>query len=146
MDSDKAQISDVLIRYATGIDERDWALFRTCWTDDVEVDYGDLGLFSGADAITEIMTNVHDAMGPTYHRMTNFVIDVDGDHASVRSYVHAVLMLRPDDATNWIDAIGHYDDEFVRTADGWKIGRRKSCTARLLTGGDVAAGAVSAGQ
>jgi len=32
--------------------------------------------------------------------MSNFVINVDGDRATVRSYVHAVLMLQPDDSTN----------------------------------------------
>ncbi|MGV0835042.1 nuclear transport factor 2 family protein [Mycolicibacterium thermoresistibile] len=139
MNSDKAEIGEVLIRYATGIDQKDWTLFRTCWTDEIDVDYAQLGTFTDPDAFTEVMAQVHGAMGPTYHRMSNFVIDVDGDRATVRSYVHAVLMLQPDDGDNWIDALGHYDDVVVRTADGWRIKRRLSTTARLLTGGDLAA-------
>ncbi len=139
VDSDRAQIADVLIRYATGIDQKDWTLFRSCWTDRIDVDYHQLGTFTDPDAFTEVMAQVHGPMGPTYHRMGNVVIDVDGDRATVRSYVHAVLMLRPDDGENWIDAVGHYDDELVRTGDGWRIRRRVSTTARLLTGGDLAA-------
>lgn len=130
---DQARIGEVLVRYATGIDQRDWPLFRTCWTRDTDADYGQLGRFSGVDAITDVMTRAHENMGPTYHRMSNFVIDVDGDRAAVRSYVHAVLMVTPDDPRKWIDVVGSYDDVFVRTAEGWRIGRRTSHIARMLT-------------
>ena len=139
MDADKEQIAEVLIRYATGIDSKDWPLFRSCWTDEIDVDYQQLGCFTSADALTDVMRQLHENMGPTYHRMSNFVITVDGDRATVRSYVQAVLMLQPDDSTNWVDALGHYDDVFVRTADGWRISERVSRTARTLTGGDLAA-------
>jgi SnoaL-like domain len=143
VDNEQAQIGEVLIRYATAIDQRDWSLFRTCWTDDFDADYDQLGHFSSIDALTDVMRQSHESMGATYHRMSNFVIDVDGDRATARSYVHAVLMLIPGDATNWIDAVGHYDDVFVRTADGWRIRRRISHTARVLTGGDLAAAATA---
>jgi 3-phenylpropionate/cinnamic acid dioxygenase small subunit len=136
MRDDQMQIGEVLIRYASGIDQRDWPLFRTCWTHDVVADYDTLGSFSGVDALTDVMTAAHQDMGPTFHRMSNFAIDVDGDRASVRSYVHAVLMVTPGDSANWVEAIGSYDDVFVRTADGWRISRRTSRVARMLTAGD----------
>ena len=141
MDADKEQIAEVLIRYATGIDSKDWPLLRSCWTDEIDVDYQQLGRFTSADALTDVMRQLHENMGPTYHRLSNFVIAVDGDRATARSYVQAVLMLQPDDSTNWVDALGHYDDVFVRTPDGWRIGERVSRTARTLTGGDIAAAA-----
>ena len=141
MDADTEQIAEVLIRYATGIDSKDWPLLRSCWTDEIDVDYQQLGRFTSADALTDVMRQLHENMGPTYHRMSNFVIAVDGDRATVRSYVHAVLMLQRDDSTNWVDALGHYDDVFVRTPDGWRISERVSRTARTLTGGDLAAAA-----
>ena len=134
MDADKEQIAEVLIRYATGIDFKDWPLLRTCWTEDVDVDYGEVGRYSGADAITGLMEQLHGAMGPTYHRLTNFAIAVDGDRASARSYVHAVLQAIPDDAGSWVEALGHYDDEFVRTPDGWRIARRTTSIARVHAG------------
>jgi 3-phenylpropionate/cinnamic acid dioxygenase small subunit len=143
--ADQEQIAEVLIRYATGIDSKNWPLLRSCWTDEIDVDYQQLGRFTNPDALTDLMAQLHQNMGPTYHRMSNFVINVDGDRATVRSYVHAVLMLRPGDSTNWVDALGHYDDVFVRTRDGWRIRERVSTTARTLTGGDLAAGAAAAG-
>lgn len=142
MEADKEQITEVLIRYATGIDSKDWPLLRSCWTDEIDVDYQQLGHFTSPDSLTEVMTRLHENMGPTYHRLSNFVIAVDGDRATVRSYVHAVLMLQPDDPTNWVDALGHYDDVFVRTPDGWRISERVSRTARTLAGGDLATAAV----
>ena len=141
MDADRQQIAEVLIRYATGIDSKDWPLLRSCWTDEIDVDYQQLGRFTSADALTDVMRQLHENMGPTYHRLSNFVIAVEGDRATARSYVQAVLMLQPNDSTNWVDALGHYDDVFVRTPDGWRIKERVSRTARTLTGGDIAAAA-----
>jgi hypothetical protein len=138
VDDDKAQIAEVLIRYATAIDFKDWPLFRTCWTDDVDADYGDLGRLTTADALTDLMTRIHAAMGPTYHRMSNLVIAVDGDRATARSYVHAALMTVPGDSASWVEALGHYDDELVRTSDGWRIARRTTHIARVLSGAATA--------
>jgi ketosteroid isomerase-like protein len=141
--SERDEITDVLHRYATAIDRKDWALFRTCWTEDATVDYSQFGSIPDVDALTELFRTLHDNMGPTYHQMSNIVIDVDGDRATVRSYVHAVLTLMPGDPNNWVDAVGHYDDVLVKTADGWRISHRASHTARTLAGGEIATAAVS---
>jgi hypothetical protein len=137
-DEDKAAIVDVLTRYATGIDFKDWAMFRSCWTDEVDLDYGEVGHFTDPDAFTELFAQVHNPMGPTYHRLSNFVVATDGDAATARTYVHAVLMVTPGDNAGWVDVVGHYDDELVRGADGWRIRRRVTHTSRMLTGGDFA--------
>jgi hypothetical protein len=138
VDDDKARIAEVLIRYATGIDFKNWPLFRACWADEIDVDYGDLGRFTSADEFTALMTQIHDGMGQTYHRISNLVIDVDGDRATARSYVHALLMAVPEDSSSWIDALGHYDDELVRTPDGWRIDKRTTHIARVQSGAGVA--------
>jgi 3-phenylpropionate/cinnamic acid dioxygenase small subunit len=134
VDADKEQIAEVLIRYATGIDSKDWPLLRSCWTDEIDVDYGDLGHFATAEALTDLMRQIHDGMGPTYHRITNVVITADSDRATARSYVHAILMAMPDDSASWVEALGHYDDELVRTPDGWRISRRTAHIARVQSG------------
>jgi 3-phenylpropionate/cinnamic acid dioxygenase small subunit len=134
VDADKAQITDVLIRYATGIDFKDWALLRTCWTDDVDADYGEVGQYSGVDAITGFMEQMHQGMGPTYHRLSNFAIAVEGDRATARSYVFAHLQALPDNPTSWVEALGHYDDELIRTSEGWRIAKRTTHIARVQTG------------
>lgn len=125
------EISEVLVRYATGIDRRDWALFRTCFTEDCEADYGDIGSWSGVDAMTEWMDQAHAPAGPSLHRITNQAVEVDGDRATSRSYVDAMI-LAPD-GQHGNRAHGYYDDELVRTPDGWKIARRRTTIIRLET-------------
>lgn len=49
---DGQDICELRVRCATGIDRRDWPLFRTVFTDDCELDYGEIGSRSGVDAVT----------------------------------------------------------------------------------------------
>jgi len=129
---DQTQIGEVLVRYATGIDRRDWLRFRSCWTEDAEADYGAVGRFSGVGAICDYMARTHEPLGDTLHRLSNIAIEVDGDTATGRTYIHAVLMVRKDDPTKWVDFLGYYDDDFVRTPDGWRIRRRTFHQSRML--------------
>jgi 3-phenylpropionate/cinnamic acid dioxygenase small subunit len=129
--SDREQISDVLIRYATGIDTKDWELFRTCFTDDVHADYGDIGLWHGVDEITEWMAATHRDMPSTRHMISNIAVTVDGSRATATSYVHAVLVVSAMAATS-VDAVGGYSDELVRTSDGWRIAARTFTSTRTV--------------
>ena len=123
MKSDTDAIGDVLIRYATAIDTRDWVLFRTCFSEAVDADYGDIGHFDGLDALTGFMDTAHVGFRSTNHMMSNFVIDIDGDRATARSYVHVVLVFA-DDPDRWVESVGGYDDVLARTDDGWRITAR----------------------
>jgi hypothetical protein len=129
MADDRLDITEVLVRYATGIDRRDWELFRTCWTDDVDADYGEAGQWDSADALTSFMEASHAGMGHTMHRLSNLAITVDGDAATARTYVDAVLMA-PDGGSG-LNPVGFYDDELVRPADGWRIRRRTFTSVRF---------------
>ena len=126
---DRQDIADVLLRYATGIDRRDWPLFRTVFTDDCELDYGEVGSWKGVDAVTEFMQQAHALAGHTMHRLTNQVVTVDGDSAQTRTYVDALIMLA--DNNSGVSAAGFYDDEFVRTEKGWQIARRRFTQVRV---------------
>ncbi len=118
----RQDVAEVLVRYATGIDRRDWALFRSCFTDDCDADYGDIGHWHDADGLTSWMEQVHAACGPTLHRITNQTVVRDGDAVAARSYVDAVVM-GPDRATG-THAIGFYDDLLHHGTGGWQIARR----------------------
>jgi SnoaL-like domain len=124
---DRQDIADVLVRYATGIDRRDWSLFRTVFTDDCELDYGEVGSWKGADAVTEFMQQAHSMAGHTMHRLTNQVIMVDVD---------ALIMVG--DTNSGVNAAGFYDDELVRGADGWRVARRRFIQVRVAPVGQPA--------
>lgn len=132
---DRQDIADILLRYATGIDRRDWPLFRTVFTDDCQLDYGEVGSWQGVDAVTEFMQQAHALAGHTMHRLTNQVIAVDGDSAQARTYVDALIMLA--DNNSGVNAAGFYDDEFVRTERGWQIARRRFIQVRVAPVGPV---------
>ena len=119
----KQDIAEVLVRYSSGIDKRDWDAFRTCFTDDCHADYGESGVWNGVDAITEFMIGSHAGMGHTMHRLSNIATTVDGDTARARSYVDAVLMSA--DGKTGLNPIGFYEDELVRTDQGWRIASRR---------------------
>lgn len=126
---DRQDISDLLVRYATGIDSHDWSLFRTVFTDDCELDYGEIGSWNSVDAVTEFMEAAHAGV-QTLHRMSNQAITVDGDKAQARTYVDMIMVAESMPAVN---AIGYYDDEIVRTDTGWRIARRRFNSVRLTT-------------
>ncbi len=126
---DRQDIAEVLIRYATGIDRRDWPLFRTIFTADCELDYGEIGVWTGVDAVTDFMEQSHAMAGHTMHRMTNQVIDLDGDRAAARTYVDALIMMS--DNVSGVNAIGFYDDDLIRTETGWRVARRRFTPVRV---------------
>jgi 3-phenylpropionate/cinnamic acid dioxygenase small subunit len=127
----RQDVADVLVRYATGIDRRDWLLFRSCFTDDCLADYGDIGVWHGVDAITEFMQQAHEGCGHTLHRISNCAVTARDGGVAARSYVDALIMFEGD--RSGIRATGFYDDELVQTDDGWRIARRRFTQVRLQT-------------
>ncbi len=132
---DRQDISELLVRYATGIDRRDWPLFRTVFTDDCQLDYGEIGSWSGVDEVTDFMAKVHAMAGHTLHRLSNQAITVEGDKAVARTYVDALIMAGDNQSGGGVNGIGFYDDEIVRTSEGWRIARRRFTAVRVSTVG-----------
>jgi 3-phenylpropionate/cinnamic acid dioxygenase small subunit len=118
----REDVAQVLVRYATGINRRDWALFRMCFTQDSEADCGQTGVWHGEE-ITAWMRSSHKPLGHTMHRITNQVVTSNGDGVAARSYVDAMVLSA--DNKSGTRAVGYYDDDLTRTAHGWKIARRR---------------------
>jgi hypothetical protein len=131
--TDREELIDLTIRYATAIDSEKYPLLSTVFTTDAELDYGEVGQWTGAAEITEFMDAAHAGAANTLHRMSNQVVEVDGDTANIRTYVDA-LILGPEGSG--VNAIGYYDDRAVRTADGWRINKRTFTSVRLVMVGN----------
>jgi 3-phenylpropionate/cinnamic acid dioxygenase small subunit len=130
-------VSEVLVRYATGIDRRDWELFRSCFTDDCVVNYGTLPTgevleWSSADDIAAWMETAHKPMGHTLHRITNQRVEGGATSATACCYVD-VLLMTPDGELI-MNGAGFYDDRLVLTTDGWKIAHRTFTAVRMQPG------------
>lgn len=128
--SDREDIIDVLTLYATGIDRRDWPLFRTAFTADCVLDYGDIGTWHGVDEVTAFMDQAHAMAGHTLHRLTNHAVTVNGATATARTYIDGLIMAA--DNASGVNAIGFYDDDLVLTPAGWRIARRVFTSVRVV--------------
>jgi 3-phenylpropionate/cinnamic acid dioxygenase small subunit len=120
---DRQQVTDVLVRYATAIDRRDWDLLRTCFIDDCDADYGEYGHWHGGSEIAEWMEKSHVSLGSSIHLITNVALAPMGDAVTACCYIHGVVLT--EDRAAAIHAFGRYDDELVSTPEGWKIARRR---------------------
>jgi 3-phenylpropionate/cinnamic acid dioxygenase small subunit len=132
-----AAVSEVLVRYATSIDSRDWKLFRTCFTDDCEVDYGQLAngevaRWDNVEAMATWMDAAHLDMGYTLHRITNQHVEGDERRVKARSYVDVLLMTPGGELI--MHGAGFYDDELLQSRDGWKIATRRFTPVRMEPG------------
>jgi uncharacterized protein (TIGR02246 family) len=130
--SDRDEIVELTHRYASAIDDRQYARLAEVFTDDADIDYGQVGHWRGAAEVAQFMEAVHVGAAHTMHRMTNQVVAVDGDRASVRTYVDALILAADGSGAN---PVGYYDDVAVRTAAGWRIAQRSYTSVRLVAVG-----------
>lgn len=118
---DRLLIQETLVRYATGIDLRQWEQFRNCWTDECRASYGDIVL-KGADAVTQAMVKFHRKLTSSQHRVTNIdILTWRDDVATARAYIHAVHY-RADPANGGVlHVVGYHDDVLARESGQWKL-------------------------
>jgi actinorhodin biosynthesis protein ActVIA len=70
--------------------------------------------------------------GPTYVReyLTNYIVQPSNSGATSRVYV-VWMEIGENGSPGVIQSGGHYEDEYVRTRDGWRIGRRTFVPSKL---------------
>lgn len=124
--ADRIEIDDLLTRYATAVDTKDWELYENCFTPDAYIDYTASGGIKGT--LTEVrqwLSEVMPVFAVTQHLVTNRNVTLTGDTATSRAYFFNPLGL-PDGKggmTVYFDG-GYYNDVLVRTDEGWRISRR----------------------
>ncbi len=124
--ADRIAIDDLLIRYSTATDTRDWSLLDTCFTRDAHLDYTASGGIEGS--YPEVRGWLERALAPfavTVHYVTNSAVELDGDRATARTALYNPMGFKNPDGSLHVFTIGaYYVDELVRTADGWRIAKR----------------------
>jgi 3-phenylpropionate/cinnamic acid dioxygenase small subunit len=124
--TDRAEISDVLIRYAVSLDSRDWPQLATCFTEDAVADYGELaGRNDGRDDIVATCRHTLEGLDASQHFVGNFVVASDGDVATASCYLHAQHYLVSASGTNTFVVAGTYYDRLIRSPLGWRIAHRR---------------------
>ncbi len=126
---DRMSIIDTFNRYAYGADMRDWDIYRSVFTDEVEVDMTSLGspspsTVSGDEWAERVRTGLS-RYRATHHLMSNFTITVNGDEATCTTYIQATHYLPDDEGGGQSIIRGYYTNTLVRTPEGWKIRKLK---------------------
>jgi ketosteroid isomerase-like protein len=119
---DQLAIQRVKADYTYGCDNPDWDLLASVFSEDATIDFSATG--GPAGPRDEMVTWLRETLGGmhrVHHIVSGFQIDVDGDRASVRSQFHCTILLTPEPPA--IVTGGYYEEEYVRTAAGWKIAR-----------------------
>ncbi len=122
--SDRMEIQQLLVDYSTAIDNRRFDDLDRVFTPDAYIDYTELGGIAGTFGdvkvwLAEVLPNF-----PAYfHMLGNFDIRINGDTASSRTILFNPMKLSDDNEQIMFCGLW-YDDEFIRTADGWRMTRR----------------------
>lgn len=126
--ADRAAIVDVLYRYATALDGRDWDLLSEVFTEDaVGVYTGRINrTFEGREAIVGLVSSALTGLDVSQHMISNPVVQIDGDSAESRCYLRAQhYMAHPPAGATTHEVGGTYHDRLVRTPAGWRIAHRR---------------------
>lgn len=132
--SDRLEIQDLLVAYSTAIDARRFDDLDRVFTADAYIDYRAMGGVDGRYPevkawLAQVLPNF-----PAYaHMLGNVDVKVDGDTATSRTLCFNPMVLGGDDGQVLFCGLW-YDDEFVRTADGWRMTKRveEKCFDRVV--------------
>jgi SnoaL-like domain len=126
----RGDILDVLTSYVFALDRRDFAGVAAAFTDDAVVrnsfdaympegeDFGSVTI--GGTAVAEGARRLFGTLDATQHLLGAQTVDVgaDGVRASTQIVAHHHR------GGDFFHTGGTYEDEFVRTSEGWRISRR----------------------
>ena len=119
---DRAELNELMNRYAASIDSRDWTRLRTVFVDgDIEADFTSMGVkevFRGpAERWVEAVRQTLIGFDATQHFFANHSAEIDGDRAVDTRYMQARHQLGAEHYTIG----GYYTGRMRRTTQGWRI-------------------------
>ena len=122
--SDRMEIQQLLVDYSTAIDQRRFDDLDAVFTPEAYIDYRAMGGIDGQYPevkawLAEVLPNF-----PAYsHMVGNFDIRISGDTATSRTILFNPMVLDAEKKQIMFCGLW-YDDELIRTSDGWRLTRR----------------------
>lgn len=121
---DRTAVQDLMLRYAAGVDDRDFEAYGALFTDDVEaLGFGDDPVV-GRDAWVAFVRKALERFTATQHMLGPVLATIDGDRARCRTDLQALHVLAARPEGMWV-LWATYRTDMVRTAQGWKISRHE---------------------
>ena len=117
---DRQDVEETIYRYASAIDQKDYATLRTTLADDVVAQYAGAPEIHGADTLVKWIDEMSVDQAFQHHMLNVFHVDIDGDEARTLTYhtSHQTRLDRPDAV---LLIVGRYRDVLRREGGTWKI-------------------------
>ncbi len=120
--TDRVEILDLLARYSTVVDRGAWNQMSALFTADAVLDFSATGGICGSVGDhQQFNAKVLTGFASTQHVMGLPTVTLDGDTARSRSICFNPMVV---DEQHVFFVGLWYDDELVRTADGWRFRSR----------------------
>lgn len=107
-------------RYADAVFRRNAADWAKCWAEDARWSLLDTEV-RGRAAIVQLWTQAMSGFAFVAFFTQSGVVTIDGDRATGRAWTHELLEAADGTVTR---PTGRYDDQYVRTPDGWRYAER----------------------
>jgi hypothetical protein len=123
---DRAEIAELMSRYADIADLKEFEeLPGLVFADPVTLDFESVAgippMTVPVEVYAQSLAGTFSRFSATHHAITGHVIAVEGDRATVHAHVRAEHWVAGETA-RWL-VVGFYDNEAVRTPDGWRLSR-----------------------
>ncbi len=112
-------------QYGRALDQRDWALFASLFTDQVDADFSAFGVPAGwvpKSSVVDVFKHSFRRDEMKSHQLYgNFEIELNGDTATSRSSLVGRHLLPNFAGGESFTIHARYHDRLVRTPHGWKL-------------------------
>ena len=124
--SDRLEIQELFGRYCHAVDTMDWDLYQSVFSSDAFIDYTAFGAPKGnVKEITAFLASVMPTIPGFQHMIGSSMITITGDRATARTICFNPMVVKDANGNDGVYFHGlWYEDELVRTLDGWKISSR----------------------
>jgi hypothetical protein len=123
--ADRLAIVELTHRYCWALDSRSWDLLDQVFVPDATAELRSTSVLEGRDAIRERIRRSVAPLDATQHTVTNHMIEIDGDSATSRCYLHSQHVRHTAEGGVLYVIAGRYEDRLVRTSVGWRIAFRR---------------------
>ena len=115
---ERSEITELVSRLGLWLDEKRWDEARSVLTEDATAKTSG-GSVVGVDGVSEQARRNH--VVRTHHVITNVLIELDGDRATVGANLIATFVGGPDGSGPHSHRGERYHFEAVRTPEGWRL-------------------------
>ena len=121
--SDRIEITHTLTRYCHAVDERDWEIYRTIFTEDAVID--DVvtgGIRSGVEDHIGYLQRALNSIRLSQRTISTILLDVEQDSARAKvQCICPMVVALPQGATQTMILGVRYRDQLARVDGTWRI-------------------------